>query len=137
MDDVDKDFFKMFKKDKDNNVSVNDLTNYLVMRYNKPRPIMLDTVKWYDIQKTGKINKKQYTYLMKTMRSDHFSDKDLNNFDAFDLNRNGFIDAFTLFCVLNNMNVPTLYGTAVEMIRKADKDNDNKINHKEFKNLFK
>lgn len=137
MNDVDRDFFNFFKKDKENKVKVQDLTNYLIFRYTMAKQIANDNVNLFDSQKTGTLNEKQYMDLMNHIRKNHIYTKDLNNFNAFDLKHQGFIDPFKLFCVLNNMDVPTLYSTAIQMIRKVDKDNDDRINREEFKNIFK
>lgn len=137
MNDVDRDFFYAFKKDEENKVKVQDLSNYLIFRYKMAEQIAIDTVNSFDLQNTGTLNEKQYLNLMNLMRANHIYPQDLNNFNAFDPKHQGFIDVFQLFCGLNNMGVPTLYGTAIEMIKKVDKDNDNRINRDEFKNLFK
>lgn len=137
MRDVDIHFYKLFRRDDENNVSVNDVTDYLAFRYNISRDIINNTVKWHDLEDKGTLTLQQYLELMEIMRKNIFINKDLNNFNAFDLRHQGFIDALDLYNTLNNMGVPTLYDTALEMIRKADKNNDNKINRDEFKNLFK
>lgn len=74
--------------------------------------------------------------LMKHMRQSDFEELNLKNFDAFDMNKDGFIDAFELFVTLNDMKKFTLYNTAVEMVQRADRNNDNKIDREEFKDLF-
>lgn len=137
MDDVDIDFFKTFDRDEENCVTVKALISYLVIKYTTSRKTIRRIVRYYDSENRGKLNEKEYLDLMRHMRADVFNHKDLNNFDAYDLNRDEFIDEFEFFCVLNNMGFPTLYSKACEMIRKTAKNNDNQINREEFKNLFK
>lgn len=136
LDDVDKDYFKTFNKVNGNRVTVDDLITYLTRKHVAPIEEIVKIVNYFDTEEIGSLNENQYMELIMHMRPDEFEELDLNDFDAFDMNGDGFIDAFELFVVLNNMRKYILYDTAVEMINKADEDNDNKINRNEFKKLF-
>lgn len=136
VDDVDSDYFETFSKVENGRVALKDLINYLQIIYIIPPKTLAGIVISYDTDNMGALDKQQYINLMIDMRPDEYEKINLTSFDKFDLKGDGYIDGFELFVVMNRMNIPILYKTANERIRRVSKNNNNKIDRQEFKNLF-
>eukprot|EP01112_Ceratiomyxa_fruticulosa_P002989 TRINITY_DN1339_c0_g1_i3.p1 TRINITY_DN1339_c0_g1~~TRINITY_DN1339_c0_g1_i3.p1 ORF type:complete len:164 (-),score=30.04 TRINITY_DN1339_c0_g1_i3:96-587(-) len=132
--------FKLFDKDGDGTITAKELQDVMVFLKTPISPQeALNMIAEVDTDGSGAIEYPEFLTLMSrrlnTKKSLQNFDDDIElrgAFDAFDLNKDGFITAHELRTVMASVGEPLTDEELWTMIRETDTDNDGKVTFDDF-----
>lgn len=129
-----KESFKLFDKDENGHITVQELG--LVMRYLNQNPTLAELeamIKEVDSNSSGTVDFVEFCQLMERHKQSGDQDTALREaFKMFDKDGNGYISAAELRTVMCNLGEKLTEQEVDDMIKEADVDADGMVNYEEF-----
>ncbi|RVD84729.1 uncharacterized protein DFL_006455 [Arthrobotrys flagrans] len=133
------DAFKMFDKDGNGEISIDELGAVMKSLGQQPTESELrDIIHEVDLNNTGTIDFQEFLTLMAPRDQQHRDmDRELRDaFNVFDKDKTGTIDATELRGVMKALGENLTDEQIEEMIKEADKDGNGTIDFEEFKAIM-